>query len=620
MKKNTRSPCHDKNNFDEALRCYQRLTGNYGVATSIICKYRREIDKEGRCKRPRSGYFQKSGTKMNHAVRAPVILMDGFPGVGKTTLAHSLAKSHPDHVEAIDSDIFTQRVIHSFPDMSRCRDSRQYFREKAIKPLREAIESVAPQKIVIVAGITNFVVDENCTEQILRGATISSRPVTRVWLRPAGPPKDEIAETYKRQVLRWLRTPAYKWMTREGDPWGDVKPPAAPLSDREFRRATALTPAEFSADPRYTHLMLKMHESLSSYGGLRNDKMQTLATGKWTQMTDHEVKKRVQTMLTSQSPKKLRSRITKSLSDNDDSDEDYYLRRDFKPLETSSSSDDEDFEINESEILKRAEEKKKREASARLAEERENERVVAQLIADTGKKMEEEKREQHEARAKALAKERAAALKREERTERLSNLEISLKNQGRKTTTAKDMLGDLMSAMGDFQADNPLQKNFDAAYYFARSIQLACLRILAFDRSVWDDTAEEANVFTDQNFKHNLRIRKLTRILKTFTPLASIWGYNHTGHNHKNFEDRIHKDSSIYGCIYPTTDVVFRNLARIAANGKLIISDAVQGTTGKSKWRDENFDLCFDEKGDKVRKLLDEFKGVAIDPSPKSKK
>ena len=70
------------------------------------------------------------------------------------------------------------------------------------------------------------------------------------------------------------------------------------------------------------------------------------------------------------------------------------------------------------------------------------------------------------------------------------------------------------------------------------------------------------------------RISELTRILKRFTPLASAWGYDHIGHNHQKIEDRIHKDSSFYACIYPTTDIVFRNLARIAANKPLILSDS----------------------------------------------
>ena len=52
---------------------------------------------------------------------------------------------------------------------------------------------------------------------------------------------------------------------------------------------------------------------------------------------------------------------------------------------------------------------------------------------------------------------------------------------------------------------------------------------------------------------------------------------------------------------------MFRNLARIAANKPLILSDGVQGIKGKSKWRNENFDHCFDEVGDKVDSLLSEF-------------
>ena len=177
----------------------------------------------------------------------------------------------------------------------------------------------------------------------------------------------------------------------------------------------------------------------------------------------------------------------------------------------------------------------------------------------------------------------------------------------RKRTTVKDMLNDLYFAMGDFQRDGPFEVDYDSAHYFSRSIELACNRILEFNRDVWDDAAEEASVFTDQDFDEDERIPELTRILKRFTPLASIWGYDYTGHDHTNFEDKIHKDSEIYGCIYPTTDIVFRNLARIAAGKPLILSDGVQGINGKIKWRNENFDHCFDEVGDKVDRLLSDF-------------
>ena len=107
---------------------------------------------------------------------------------------------------------------------------------------------------------------------------------------------------------------------------------------------------------------------------------------------------------------------------------------------------------------------------------------------------------------------------------------------------------------------------------------------------------------------------RLTKILEGFTKLASIWGYDDIGHMHKNYEDRIHKDSEIYGCIYPTTDVIFRNLARIAAGKPLILSDGIQGVNGESKWAGENFNLCFDVVGDKIDKLLSDFLHENVEP------
>ena len=124
------------------------------------------------------------------------------------------------------------------------------------------------------------------------------------------------------------------------------------------------------------------------------------------------------------------------------------------------------------------------------------------------------------------------------------------RGEKRKRTTVKDMLWDLWSAMRDFQRDGPFDVDFDSAHYLSKSIELACSRILESNETVWEEAAKEASVFNNQEFDEDDQILELTTILKRFTPLASIWGYDHTGHNHTKFEDRIHKDSSIYGCIY----------------------------------------------------------------------
>ena len=79
--------------------------------------------------------------------------------------------------------------------------------------------------------------------------------------------------------------------------------------------------------------------------------------------------------------------------------------------------------------------------------------------------------------------------------------------------------------MGDFQRDGPFDVDFDSAHYLSRSIE-ACSRILEFYMPVWEEAAEEASVFIDQEFDEDERIPELTRILKRFTPLDSIWGYN----------------------------------------------------------------------------------------------
>ena len=118
--------------------------------------------------------------------------------------------------------------------------------------------------------------------------------------------------------------------------------------------------------------------------------------------------------------------------------------------------------------------------------------------------------------------------------------QVSTGGEKRKRTTVKDMLWDLWSAMRDFQRDGPFEVDFDSAHYLSKS---SCSRILEFYRPVWEEAAEEASVFIDQEFDEDERIPELTRILKRFIPLDSIWGYDHTGHDHTKFEDRIHKDS-----------------------------------------------------------------------------
>ena len=46
----------------------------------------------------------------------------------------------------------------------------------------------------------------------------------------------------------------------------------------------------------------------------------------------------------------------------------------------------------------------------------------------------------------------------------------------------------------------------------------------------------------------------------------------------------MHASHGLYGCSYPVSDVLFRNLARAVKHMSLIQSDGILGTHGNNKW------------------------------------
>ena len=62
-----------------------------------------------------------------------------------------------------------------------------------------------------------------------------------------------------------------------------------------------------------------------------------------------------------------------------------------------------------------------------------------------------------------------------------------------------------------------------------------------------------------------------------------MWGYDADGHAHTRYEQKMHAVHVVYGCTYPISDVLFRNLARAAAGRSLDVHDGVLGRSG-NKW------------------------------------
>jgi hypothetical protein len=75
----------------------------------------------------------------------------------------------------------------------------------------------------------------------------------------------------------------------------------------------------------------------------------------------------------------------------------------------------------------------------------------------------------------------------------------------------------------------------------------------------------------------------LSRLLQKYARLHAVWGYSASGHGHTRYEQRMHASHGLYGCSYPVSDVLFRNLARAVEGMPLTESDGVLGANG-NKW------------------------------------
>jgi len=120
------------------------------------------------------------------------------------------------------------------------------------------------------------------------------------------------------------------------------------------------------------------------------------------------------------------------------------------------------------------------------------------------------------------------------------------------------------------------------SHTIAASIGLAVERLLRPDDETWNSTLDRSKKLHRGERDHE-GLDELSSLLKKYTRLHTVWGYSASGHGHTRYEQRMHASHGLYGCSYPVSDVLFRNLARAVEGMSLIESDSVLGVNG-NKW------------------------------------
>lgn len=183
-----------------------------------------------------------------------LLLVDGFPGAGKTRLGGIIQKRlGARRVRVFDADDVTQELLETV-DPRGCADFMTRIVEKANRDLMKRIAAVPERELVVVEGLVHLVLDEDCRAEIIRckGCEGAGRHVHRVWLdiRPPGgrSARAELEESVKRAVLRELAQPTDAWPTPDpdsADTWDHMKPPSKPMSAKTKKLWFKRTPAKF---------------------------------------------------------------------------------------------------------------------------------------------------------------------------------------------------------------------------------------------------------------------------------------------------------------------------------------------------------------------------------------
>eukprot|EP01043_Picozoa_sp_COSAG02_P018732 COSAG02_NODE_883_length_16194_cov_11.902765_2_plen_247_part_00 len=150
-------------------------------------------------------------------------------------------------------------------------------------------------------------------------------------------------------------------------------------------------------------------------------------------------------------------------------------------------------------------------------------------------------------------------------------------------STARFLLRDLHAAMVAFSSETQQGTH---SFCLSVSIGLAVERVLQPTLVAYQDTLARSKMLRT-GLQDDGGIENLQEILKKFAKLSVMWGYDWKGHSHTRYEERMHANNQVYGCTYPVSDVIFRNIARAAAGQPLIVSDSIIGTSG-NKWEGVN--------------------------------
>ena len=150
-------------------------------------------------------------------------------------------------------------------------------------------------------------------------------------------------------------------------------------------------------------------------------------------------------------------------------------------------------------------------------------------------------------------------------------------------STARFLLRDLHAAMVAFSTET---KQGTYSFCVSVSIGLAVERVLQPTLAMYQDTLARSKMLRT-GVQDDGGMEDLQEILQKFAKLSVLWGYDWKGHSHTRYEERMHVNNQVYGCTYPVSDVIFRNIARAAADQPLIVSDSIIGTGG-NKWEGVN--------------------------------
>jgi hypothetical protein len=146
--------------------------------------------------------------------------------------------------------------------------------------------------------------------------------------------------------------------------------------------------------------------------------------------------------------------------------------------------------------------------------------------------------------------------------------------------TCRGRMRELHGRLVAFLQEDTMQDTH--SYNLCASIGLAIERILHPTDEVFANTLQRSTRL-QLGTRDEDGLEMLATLLRSYKTLSDVWGYDADGHAHTRYEDKMHAVHAVYGCTYPISDILFRNLARAAAGRPLDVHDGVLGRSG-NKW------------------------------------